>query len=132
MSTEDIRQVATEVGGKRSPLAEVQRALGALDPEPSKELGRLLYEARTTIDALVERRRTEIRFAEMQATMESDRIALSEFIPGTVKSSPTRGHIHLVSQTRDALEDVFVGMGFEVAEGPESETNGFILEAWTF
>src|SRR5450759_5234183 len=124
-TTEAIRQVATEVGGKRSPLAEAHRALGALEPEARKELGRLLHEARTTIDALVERRRTEIRFAEMQATMESDRIDLSEFIPGTVRSSPTRGHLHLVSQTRDALEDVFVGMGFEVAEGPDIETDWF-------
>jgi phenylalanyl-tRNA synthetase alpha chain len=124
-TTEDIRQVATEVGGKKSPLAEAHRGLGALAPEARKELGRLLHEARTTIDTLVECRRTEIRFAEMQATMESDRIDLSEFIPGTVKSSPTRGHLHLVSQTRDALEDVFVGMGYEVAEGPDIETDWF-------
>ena len=52
-TTEAIRQVATEVGGKRSPLAEAHRALGALEPEARKELGRLLHEARTTIDALV-------------------------------------------------------------------------------
>ncbi len=36
-----------------------------------------------------------------------------------------RGHLHLVTQTRDELEDVFVGMGFEVAEGPEIETDWF-------
>ena len=40
--------------------------------------------------------------------------------------APARpGHLHLVSQTRDALEDVFVGMGFEVAEGPEIETDWY-------
>src|SRR5665647_2392683 len=43
-TTEAIRQVATEVGGKRSPLAEAHRALGALEPEARKELGRLLHQ----------------------------------------------------------------------------------------
>ena len=41
----------------------------------------------------------------------------------------TRGHRHLVTQTRDELEDVFVGMGFTVAEGPEVETDWYNFEA---
>ncbi|MHB1710186.1 MAG: phenylalanine--tRNA ligase subunit alpha [Acidimicrobiales bacterium] len=124
-TSEDIRRVAAEVSGKKSPLAVAHRSLGSLDPEARKELGQLLQEARATIDALVDRRRTEIRFVEMEKSMQADRLDLSEYIVGTVKSAPTRGHLHVVSQTRDALEDVFVGMGFEVAEGPEIETDWY-------
>jgi phenylalanyl-tRNA synthetase alpha chain len=124
-TTEDIQQVATKVAGKKSPLSEANRSLGRLDPEARKQLGQRLHEARQTIDDLLERRRTEIKFAELQATMQEDRVDLSEYIPGTVTSPPSRGRLHVVSQTRDELEDVFVGMGFEVAEGPDIETDWY-------
>ncbi|HEX3841836.1 MAG TPA: phenylalanine--tRNA ligase subunit alpha [Acidimicrobiales bacterium] len=124
-TTEDIQRITTQVAGKKSPISEAHRSLGRLDPEERKQLGQLLHQARTTIEERLERRRTEIQVAEMQATMESDKLDLSEYIPGTVTSPPARGHLHVVSQTRDELEDVFVGMGFEVAEGPDIETDWY-------
>jgi phenylalanyl-tRNA synthetase alpha chain len=124
-STEDIRQVAASVSGKKSPLAQASRSLGALDTEARKALGRRLHEARSAIEGLVERRRTEIEFDELAREMADNRIDLTEFIAGSIPAPRLRGHLHLVSQTRDALEDVFVGMGFEVAEGPEIETDWF-------
>ncbi len=124
-STEEIRQMTANVSGKKSPIAEAHRALGGLDPEERKELGRRLHGARTTIEELIERRRAEITFEELTREMAGARIDLTEFIPGAIVAPPARGHLHLVSQTRDALEDVFVGMGFEVAEGPEIETDWF-------
>jgi phenylalanyl-tRNA synthetase alpha chain len=124
-TTEDITRIATRVAGKKSPLSEAHRSLGKLDPEARKQLGQRLHEARTTIEALLDHRRTEIQAAEMEATMQADLLDLSEFIPGPAASPAIRGHLHLVSQTRDALEDVFVGMGFEVAEGPDIETDWY-------
>ncbi len=124
-SSEAIRLVAASVSGKKSPLAEASRHLGSLDPEARKELGRQLHEARTTIERLLEHRRRDIRSAELNREMSQGRIDLTEFVPGSVPAPPARGHLHLVSQTRDALEDVFVGMGFEVAEGPEIETDWY-------
>ncbi|HWD52510.1 MAG TPA: phenylalanine--tRNA ligase subunit alpha [Acidimicrobiales bacterium] len=144
-TTEDITRVTTQVAGKKSPLSEAHRSLGKLDPEARKQLGQRLHEARTTIDGLLDRRRAEIQLAEMQASMRSDLLDLSEFVPApatatansaaaaTATTTTTvattapslRGHLHLVSQTRDELEDVFVGMGFEVAEGPDIETDWY-------
>jgi phenylalanyl-tRNA synthetase alpha chain len=124
-TTEEIRHVTATVTGKRSPLAEASRALGSMDPGSRKELGRQLHEARTEVDALLEARRTEIRFAERSAELAASRLDLTEYVPGAVVGPATRGHLHLVSQTRDALEDVFVGMGFDVAEGPEIETDWY-------
>ncbi len=124
-STEDITRLATEMVGKKSPLSEAHRSLGKLDPEARKQLGQRLNEARTAIDELLDRRRTELQRAEMEAAMEADLLDLSEFIPGPAVAPSVRGHLHLVSQTRDALEDVFVGMGFEVAEGPDIETDWY-------
>ncbi|HEY7917446.1 MAG TPA: phenylalanine--tRNA ligase subunit alpha [Acidimicrobiales bacterium] len=124
-SLEEIRQVAASVSGKKSPLAVLSRGLGALDPDRRRVLGQKLHEARTTIEGLVERRRRDIEAEELSTEMAGARIDLTEFVAGAVPAPPSRGHLHLVSQTRDALEDVFVGMGFEVAEGPEIETDWY-------
>jgi phenylalanyl-tRNA synthetase alpha chain len=125
ISTEDIRHVAASVAGKKSPLAQASRSLGSLEPERRKVLGQKLHDARGTIDELIERRRTEIKFEELAQEMAEAAIDLTEFIPGSIPAPASRGHLHLVSQTQSALEDVFVGMGFEVAEGPEIETDWF-------
>jgi phenylalanyl-tRNA synthetase alpha chain len=124
-TTEAIRQVAAIIAGKKSALAEASRALGSMEAEARKELGRQLHEARSTVEELLESRRAQIRFTELAAEMGASRLDLTEYLPGSVPGPDTRGHLHLVSQTRDALEDVFVGMGFDVAEGPEIETDWY-------
>ncbi len=124
-STEEIREVTTAVLGKRSSLALANRGLGGLEPEERRTLGARLHEARATVESLLERRRQEISFDELAREMAESRIDLTEFVPSKFETRPERGHLHLVSQTRDALEDVFVGMGFEVAEGPEVESDWF-------
>ncbi len=124
-TTEEIRAVAASVSGKKSPLAEVSRTLGSMDAEARKDLGQRLHEARGAVEELLESRRDQIRFTERSAEMAGSRLDLTEYVPGSVAGPVTRGHLHLVSQTRDALEDVFVGMGFEVAEGPEIETDWY-------
>ena len=124
-STEDIRAVAATYAGKKSVLAEVGRSLGGLEPDARKELGRTLHEARGTIEEVIEARRAAIAAEELAREMSEARIDLTEFIPGSIPAPALRGHLHLVSQTQAALEDVFVGMGFEVAEGPEIETDWF-------
>jgi len=124
-TTEEIRAVGAAVTGKKSPLAEASRSLGAMDPDARKELGRQLHEARGEVEALLEARRGELHFAERSAELAASRLDLTEYVPGSVAGPAGRGHLHLVSQTRDALEDVFVGMGFEVAEGPEIETDWY-------
>ncbi|MGD0391846.1 MAG: phenylalanine--tRNA ligase subunit alpha [Acidimicrobiales bacterium] len=124
-STESIRQVSASVAGKKSPLAQASRGLGTLDAEARREQGKRLHEARSTIAALLEQRRSDIAAEELSREMAESRIDLTEFVAGSHTSPPLRGHLHLVSLTRDELEDVFIGMGFEVAEGPEIETDWF-------
>ena len=107
------------------PWPRRPRALGSMDPAERKELGRQLHEARATVDGLLETRRAEIRFAERSAEMAASPARPDRVHPRVGSGTASRGHLHLVSQTRDALEDVFVGMGFEVAEGPEIETDWY-------
>jgi phenylalanyl-tRNA synthetase alpha chain len=129
LSTEALSQVETELLGKRSVLTRAHRTLGGLDPEARKEAGRRLHEVRSRLEARLAARRSELAEAERAEALRADRLDLTEVIPGRVLSPPARGHLHLVTQARAELEDVFVGMGFTVAEGPEAETDWYNFEA---
>ncbi len=121
---DELRSAEAELVGKRSALATAHRALGGLPPDERRRQGQLLHQARSTVEALVAERRQTVARAERQRWLEADRLDLTEVLPG-----PRRGHLHLVQRTRDELEDVFVGMGFVVAEGPEVETDWYNFEA---
>ncbi|MDQ1361513.1 MAG: phenylalanyl-tRNA synthetase alpha chain [Acidimicrobiaceae bacterium] len=124
-SSEELDEVRTVLLGKKSELAQAQRALGSLDPEIRKDRGKQLQEARQAVELQLANRRATFSRDELAAAMEADRLDLTEVIVSEVRSPTARGRLHLVSQTRDELEDVFVGMGFDVAEGPEIETDWY-------
>jgi len=128
-STAALAAVQAEVLGRRSALARAHRALADLDPEARRAAGKALHEARERLDALAERRRSELAARERAAALERDRLDLTEVTEDEVRSVVRRGRLHLVDQTRRELEDVFVAMGFVVAEGPEAETDWYNFEA---
>jgi phenylalanyl-tRNA synthetase alpha chain len=128
-STAELEQLETAVFGRRAPLVAARRALGSLSPEARRETGRRLHALWSRLEGLMERRRSELARAEREAALAADRLDLTEVVVSSVRSPIRRGHRHLVSTTRDALEDVFVAMGFQVAEGPEAETDWYNFEA---
>ncbi len=128
-STESLAQVETEYLGKRSALTRAHRTLGGLDPDARKEAGRQLNEVRARLETLLTARHADLAEAERAASLRADRLDLTEVIPAQVLTPLSRGHLHLVTQARAELEDVFVGMGFTVAEGPEAETDWYNFEA---
>jgi phenylalanyl-tRNA synthetase alpha chain len=119
-----LASIEAEVVGRSSVLAELQRKLGTLAPEERKGAGQALNATRTTISAALSARRSALEAAERAAKLEAERLDLTE-----IPYRPRRGHLHLVTQTRDRLEDVFVGMGYTVSEGPEAETDWHNFQA---
>jgi phenylalanyl-tRNA synthetase alpha chain len=128
-TTDALSQVETEYLGKRSALTRAHRALGGLDPEERREAGRRLNEARHQLEEQLASRREQLTEAERADALAADRLDLTEVIAAQVRSAPGRGHLHLVTQAQAELEDVFVGMGFTVAEGPEAESDWYNFEA---
>jgi phenylalanyl-tRNA synthetase alpha chain len=128
-TTAELDQAETAVLGKRSPLTVAHRRIGSLEPAQRAALGGLLHEARGELEALAADRRRALEAAERQAALAGDWLDLTEVVLAEVPTPFSRGHLHLVTQTRDELEDVFVGMGFVVAEGPEVETDWYNFEA---
>ncbi|HVC70856.1 MAG TPA: phenylalanine--tRNA ligase subunit alpha [Acidimicrobiales bacterium] len=125
-SLEELAGLETELLGKRSALAGEQRALAGMEPDQRREAGQRLQAVRKEIEALVAGRRETLEKGARHDRLAADRRDLTEVLPGDVS---WRGHLHLVQRTRDELEDVFVGMGFWVAEGPEVETDWYNFEA---
>ena len=110
--------------GKTSVLTTLRAVLRDLDADERKEAGRALNEARSGVEAAAAARREELAAWARGAQLESERLDLSEVI-----GSIPVGHHHPTTLARQELEDVFVGLGFWVAEGPEIETDWYNFEA---
>ncbi|MDZ7733483.1 MAG: phenylalanine--tRNA ligase subunit alpha [Acidimicrobiia bacterium] len=119
-----MRSVEARVLGKKAVLGQLKRRLGELDPDGRRDAGRALNEARDAVEALLAERRVELEAHDRERRLAGEQLDLTEYRP-----ERWRGHLHLVSQTIDRLADVFVGMGFSVAEGPEVETDWHNFEA---
>lgn len=116
-SLDAVRALETDLLGKRSDLATCKQRLGSLPSDERRHVGRTLNEALAAVRAALDERRRALGRTARAARLEAERLDLTEFV-----RRPTRGHLHLVTQTRQQLEDVFVGLGFRIAEGPEVET----------
>jgi phenylalanyl-tRNA synthetase alpha chain len=127
---DDLRAAESEVLGKKSALAQVNARLRDLSPDERRQVGQAINEVRGRLSRALDGRRLELEADDRDRRIREERLDLSEVWrvppPGGIAD---RGHLHLVTQTRDELEDTFVAMGFAVAEGPEAETDWYNFEA---
>jgi phenylalanyl-tRNA synthetase alpha chain len=126
-SLEDLARVSTDHLGKKSAISEAKKQLGALDPEARRAAGQALNRVRDDIERELDARRAALAAVERRAKLETERLDLTE-----IRERRRLGHLHLVTQARDRLEDLFVGMGFTVAEGPEIEDDWHNFGALNF
>jgi phenylalanyl-tRNA synthetase alpha chain len=111
--------------GKKGALALLKAKLGTLPTvEEKKSVGQLLNEAMTVVSGAIAERRAALAASERSARLAAERLDLTEY-----QRPASRGHAHLVTQAWERLEDVFIGLGFKVAEGPEIETDWYNFEA---
>jgi phenylalanyl-tRNA synthetase alpha chain len=121
---EGLGQQQARFLGKNAAITLSKRELGSLAPEDRAAAGHALNEARTAIEAAFADQRDCLESAAAGERLEAERLDLTESV-----SDLRRGHMHLVTQARERLEDVFVGMGFTIAEGPEVESAWYNFEA---
>ncbi len=126
-SLDAIQHVSVEFLGKKSALADAKRALGSLDPDARRAAGQRLNDVRDRIEAMLDARRAELAADARGSRLEAESLDLTE-----IHGRARLGHLHLVTQARDRLEDLFVGMGFTVAEGPEIEDDWHNFGALNF
>jgi phenylalanyl-tRNA synthetase alpha chain len=113
----DLEELRVRYLGRRSALTQVLRSIGELPPEERGPVGQGANAVRQALEALIEARDSELGSAELRRRLAEDRIDVT--LPGD-PPLPV-GHLHLISQIRRRMEDIFVGLGFSVLEGPEIE-----------
>ncbi|MGH7358031.1 MAG: phenylalanine--tRNA ligase subunit alpha, partial [Candidatus Rokuibacteriota bacterium] len=121
-SPDALEELRRQFLGKRSPMARVNESIKDLPPADRPELGKAVGSYKETVSALLEARGEALSGNAGAPTREQ--LDLTAGGHGR-----TRGHLHLVTQVRRELEDVFIGLGFRVAEGPEVELDWYNFEA---
>ena len=103
--------------GRKSELTSILRGIAELPPEERGPVGSGANAARVGLEELLEARKAELEGAELDSKLATD--VLDVTLPGT--PAVRTGHLHLVAQTRREIEDIFVGLGYRVMDGPEVE-----------
>lgn len=120
----ELEELAATLTGKRSPLVDWHRLVGRLSADEKPAAGEELKKLRARLEPRLAERERELAEIDRAQRLVAERLDLSEVLP---TAGP--GHLHLVTQVREQLEDVFVGMGYEIAEGPEVESDWYNFTA---
>ena len=115
--TAALEDVRVRFLGRKAELPNLLRGVAQLPPEERGAVGRAANEARRALDGAIEARKAQLEGAELESRLAAD--VLDVTLPGS-PVAPVGRH-HLISATRREIEDVFMGLGFRVVEGPETE-----------
>ncbi len=116
-ASDALEDVRIRFLGRKAELPNMLRGVAELPPDQRGAVGKAANEARKSLEAAIERRSQQMAGEELQNRLEQDRIDVT--LPAD--PMPQIGRLHLITQTRREIEDVFLGLGFNVAEGPEVE-----------
>jgi phenylalanyl-tRNA synthetase alpha chain len=111
--------------GRKAELPQLLRGVAQLPAQERAATGAAANEARRALEAMLEQRAAELRASELGHQLASDRVDVT--LPGA-PPQPI-GRLHLLTATRRELEDIFLGLGFTVVEGPEVETVHYNFDA---
>jgi phenylalanyl-tRNA synthetase alpha chain len=123
--TDELEELRVRLLGRKAELPNLLRGVRELAPEERGAVGKAANEARQALEAQISARAGELEAAELDARLAGDRVDVT--LPAD--PAPAIGRLHLVTQTRRELEDIFIGLGFDVAEGPDVETVYYNFDA---
>ncbi len=121
---EHLNDVKVAFLGKKGELTSVLKSMKDVAPEDRPKVGQLVNEARAKIETRLEEKRAAFEKAIQEEKIKSETIDVT--LPGTMLP---KGHCHPNTITLKEVEDIFVGMGYEVVEGPEVEYDYYNFEA---
>ncbi len=123
-TTEQLNEIRVSVLGKKGELTSVLKSMKDVAPEDRPKVGQWVNDARAEIEAVLEERKTQMERALREAQMKA------EVIDVTLPAKKSEiGHRHPNTIAQEEVERIFVGMGYEVVEGPEIEKDYYNFEA---
>ena len=120
----DTEQIKIKYLGKKGELTAVLRGMGALSAEERPIIGQLANEVRADIEAALSAKVKEMQAKALEAKLKAEKLDVT--MPGKV---PATGHVHPLTQVQRELENIFIGMGFSIVEGPEVELDYYNFQA---
>lgn len=113
--------------GKKGQLSALLRSMGSLSAEERPKIGAIANTVKEALQAALEQQRTKLQAAQIQAQLQAETLDVT--MPGVYRPL---GRVHPLNSTIDRVLDIFVGLGYTVAEGPEMETDYYNFEALNF
>ncbi|MBP1993525.1 phenylalanine--tRNA ligase subunit alpha [Paenibacillus eucommiae] len=123
-SQQELNDLRIKYLGKKGPLTEVLRGMGALSAEERPLIGQVANDVRAEIEAVIEQKQAAYQAQETENRLRAETIDVT--LPG--RPSPL-GAVHPINKVVQEIEDIFLGMGFIIAEGPEVERDYYNFEA---
>ena len=126
---EDLKNARLNHAGEKSPVALANREIGSLDGAAKAEAGKRIGEARNIIKNALEIRTTELQSEREDSILVSERVDVTQVLTNGSASSLLIGSRHPLTTIAEQISDVFIAMGYEVAEGPEAEAEWFNFDS---
>lgn len=123
-SKQELEALRIKFLGKKGELTSILKQMGSLLPEERPKMGALANEAREFIEGVIEEKAAKIADIEQEIKIKSESIDVT--VPGTPRPL---GHRHPLSIVLDEVKEIFLGMGFKIATGPEVEWDYYNFEA---
>ncbi|WP_434169703.1 phenylalanine--tRNA ligase subunit alpha [Peribacillus frigoritolerans] len=120
----ELNEVRVAYLGKKGPITEVLRGMGKLSAEERPKIGALANDVREAIATKIEEKQKALETAEVNAKLATETIDVT--LPGRPVN---KGNLHPLTRVVEEIEDLFIGMGYTVAEGPEVESDYYNFEA---
>ena len=114
---EDLR---VKLLGKKGELTVVLKQMGKLSPEERPVMGQIANSVRAEIEEALEKRKSDINAAILEARLSAEAVDVT--IPG---DPITLGHAHPMNQVLQEIKDIFVGLGYQIVDGPEVELSDY-------
>ncbi|MEQ9368197.1 MAG: phenylalanine--tRNA ligase subunit alpha [Coleofasciculus chthonoplastes F3-SA18-01] len=121
---DQLEQLRVNYLGKKGQLSQILRGMGKLSPEDRPRIGALANEVKEALQQSLDNKRQELQSAQIQAKLAAETLDVT--MPGVYKP---QGRIHPLNSIIDQVLDIFVGLGYTVATGPEMETDYYNFEA---
>jgi phenylalanyl-tRNA synthetase alpha chain len=126
-STSDLEQVRVRVLGRSGQLTTLLRSLGSIPAAERPQVGEQTNRAKASVEAAIAARLEELKAEERRLTLQAERPDLT--LPGR---RPDPGPVHPITRVTEEIIEVFEGLGFSVAEGPEVESDYYNFSALNF
>lgn len=120
----ELENLRVKYLGKKGALTTVMKGMGKLSPEERPVIGQLANEVRRLIESALEEKKTALEAAAAAQKIAQETIDVT--MPG---KRPALGKRHPLTTVLDDFKDIFIGMGFSIAEGPDVETDYYNFEA---